>query len=155
MKILTVSVLILITALVMLGCSRESTEEERIRGVIEEAAEAVRSKEIKGVMRHVSESYNDTGGNDYDSIKGLLFFRMMRPGQISVFVRVTEVQVEGRVARVEAKAFVVRGKKIESIKDIIPEEAEGLAFSIIFRLEDGEWKVLSGEWDEVGVLGLL
>jgi ketosteroid isomerase-like protein len=149
---------LLLLVLPLYACSKKMTEEERVRETVREAAEAVSAKDLKGFMRLVSKDYNDEGGNDYDSVKGIIFFQLMKPGAVRVFLRGVDVEVDGEggdTALVNARAFIVRASAPEGIPDIIPENAEGFRFSVVMRREDGKWRALSAKWDEVGVLGLL
>ncbi len=137
------------------ACSKGESEEDRIREIVQDVAESARVKDLKGIMKHVSRDYNDESGNDYKGLKGMIFYQFFRTEKVGVFVRGVEVEVQGEKALVDAKLFLVRGREIEKVEDIIPEEASGYRFSVVFRKEDGEWKALSANWDRVGVLGLL
>jgi ketosteroid isomerase-like protein len=141
---------------VFLGaCSKGVTEEDRVRQVVADVAEAAEKKDLKGVMRHVSKDYNDDKGNDYDGAKGIVFYQFLRSPKVSVFVRGVEVEVKEDRALVNTKVVLARGKEVKKIEDIIPEDAAGYRFSVVFRKEDGDWKALSAKWDNVGIFGLL
>jgi ketosteroid isomerase-like protein len=146
---------ILVFSLFLGACSKGVTEEDRVKRVVKDVEKAAESKDVKGFMRHVSKDYNDDRGNDYDGVKGILFYQFLRAEKVSVFVRGVEVEVRGDRALVNTKVVMVRGKEIEKIEDIIPEDAAGYRFSVVFRNEDGDWKALSARWDNVGVIGLL
>jgi|SRR3990170_5343681 len=137
------------------ACDKMASDEEALRRKVSEAEEAVEAKDLKSLMAHVSRDYYDDNGNDYKALRGILFFEFMKPGNINVFVRGVEVRVEGEVAVVDAKAFVVRAKELKTIADVIPEDAEGIDFSVVFRKEDGDWKVSGAAWAGVGLVGLL
>lgn len=137
------------------ACSEELTEEDRLRLVVDEIAASARAKDVKAMMEHVSRDYNDDKGFDYDGVKGVLFYEFFRTKKVGVFVRGVDVEVKGDSALVNTKVLLVRGKAVEKLEDVIPEEANGFRFSVVFRKEEGEWKALSANWDRVGVLGLL
>ncbi len=155
MKKTKVPFFLLLLALALPGCEKVMGPEERVREVIEKTADMVRAKDLKGFMRLVSKDYNDESGNDYNGVKGIVFYQFMRPGALKVFLRDVDIEVRGERALVDARAFLVRGKDKDSIADIIPEDAEGFRFSVVMRLEDGQWRALSAKWEAVGVLGLL
>jgi ketosteroid isomerase-like protein len=141
---------------VFLGaCSKGVTEEDMVRQVVADVAEAAEKKDLKGIMRHVSKDYNDDKGNDYDGAKGIVFYQFLRSPKVSVFVRGVEVEVKEDRALVNTKVVLARGKEVKKIEDIIPEDAAGYRFSVVFRKEDGDWKALSAMWDNVGIFGLL
>jgi ketosteroid isomerase-like protein len=155
MKKIKVLSFLLLLALALPGCEKAMGPEDRVRQFVQKAAAMVRAKDLKGFMRLVSRDYNDDTGNDYDGVKGIVFYQFMRPGALRVFLRDVEVEVQGERAIVDSRAFLVRGKDKDSIADIIPEDAEGFRFSVALRREDGEWRALSAKWEAVGVLGLL
>ncbi len=140
---------------VLWACSGELTEEDRLRLIVEDIAASARAKDVKAMMGHISRDYNDDKGLDYDGVKGVLFREFFRTKKVGVFVRSMDVQVKGDSALVNTKVLLVRGREVERLEDVIPEEANGFRFSVVFRKEEGEWKALSANWDRVGVLGLL
>ena len=141
--------------LVFYSCSKPKTDEEVLKAVIMDAASSARGLDIKGVMKHISRDYNDDRGNNYNSVKGILFYEFMRSEKLSVFVRDVKVKVTGERALVDSRVLVVRGKEIKEIKDVIPEDAAGFVFSIIFIKEGKEWKARSVAWSNAGVLSLI
>ncbi len=155
MKKTKVPFFLLLMALALLACAKEMGPEARVREAVEKTADMVRAKDLKGFMRLVSKDYNDDTGNDYNGVKGIVFYQFMRPGALRVFLRDIDIEVRGERALVDSRAFLVRAKDKDSIADIIPEDAEGFRFSVVFKLEDGEWRALSAKWEAVGVLGLL
>jgi ketosteroid isomerase-like protein len=155
MKKSKVVILLLLALLAFSACSKKMGPEERVREVVRKTADMVRAKDLKGFMRLVSKDYNDDAGNDYNGVKGIVFYQFMRPGALRVFLRDVEVEVRGELATVDTRAFLVRSKDKDSIVDIIPEDAEGFRFSVVMRLEDGQWRALSANWEAVGMLGLL
>jgi ketosteroid isomerase-like protein len=155
MKKSKVVILLLLALLAFSACSKKMGPEERVREVVRKTADMVRAKDLKGFMRLVSKDYNDDAGNDYKGVKGIVFYQFMRPGALRVFLRDVEVEVRGELATVDTRAFLVRSKDKDSIVDIIPEDAEGFRFSVVMRLEDGQWRALSANWEAVGMLGLL
>ena len=112
-------------------------------------------KDIDGIRKHISKSYKDQEGNDYDSVRRILLYHFIRAETVSVFVRSVDAEVKEDTAIVRANVILVRGKEIKSISDIIPESAAGYRFEMIFKKEGKEWKVVSGAWQNVGAAGLL
>ncbi len=155
MKRLRVITALLLALLLLSSCAEKLSPEARVREAVKEAAEMVRAKDLKGFMRLVSRDYSDARGTDYDGVKGILFYEFMKPGALRVFFRDVEVEVEGNRAVVKSRAFLVRGKDPKSITDVIPADADGYSFTVVYRLEDGEWMAFSAEWESVGVLGLI
>ena len=155
MKRFKVVILFMLAALVLSSCAAELSPEERVRGAVKKAAEMVRAKDLKGFMRLVSKDYSGGGVADYDGVKGIVFYEFLKPGALRVFFRDVDVVVDGGSAVVNSRAFLVRGKDQASITDVIPADADGYSFKVSYRLEDGEWMVISAQWKSVGVLGLI
>lgn len=143
--------LILLTALTALSCSRATSDEERIRTIIKEGAAAVEERSLKGVMRHISEDYRDDFGNDRNSVKGFLFAKMMRGEKTGVFITSVDVEIKGDVSLVEISAIFTRGKEVKSVKDLLPEEMSRERISLVFKKIDNEWKIIKGSWE--GAMG--
>lgn len=136
------------------ACSKPPAEES-IRKSVTEAVEAAEKKDVKAFMSFISKEYADDRGNDYNGVKGILVYQLLRPEPVKVFVRGLSVEVNGDTALVDAKAITIRGKDIKSLTDIVPEEAEAYRFSIVFKNESGDWKVRSATWEPAAFAGLL
>ncbi len=136
------------------SCSRGSVEDE-LRSIIYEAKDAASAKDVKGIMKHISDDYRDDEGNNRDAIKGILFYQFMRSQKLSVFIRSVDIQANGADAIADVKAILVSGREISEIKDVLPDEAAGYLFTIVFKKEAGSWKVRSSSWRDIGATGLL
>ena len=148
-------VFMLLFFLTLSSCSKGVSEENRLKAIVNEVAEAAQNKDIDEIRKHISKSYRDQEGNDYDGVRRILLYHFIRAETVSVFVRSTDVEIKGDTALVKANAILARGKEVKSIKDIIPESAAGYRFEVIFKKENKDWKVVSGSWQDVGAAGLL
>ncbi len=140
------------------ACKGMTSYEDQVRKVVYKARDAVEAKNVSHFMRHVATNYTDDYGNDYESLRALLFADFMRPGAIKVFIIGLDVEVSGMAARVEGKAVVVRGRDLSNVKsigDVIPDEADAFEFSFIFTNNGSKWQVVGGNWQPVGLAGLL
>lgn len=146
--------LIFICLFILSACARPVSEEDRLKAIVNEAAEAAQKKDIDAIRKHISKSYKDPEGNDYDSVRRILAYHFIRAETVSVFVRGIDIEIKGGTALAAVNAFLVRGKDVKSIKDILPESAAGYKFDLIFKKEDGDWKVVNAEWQNVGAAGL-
>lgn len=148
-------VFMLLFFLTLSACAKGVSEEDRLKQIINEAAEAAQEKDIDEVRKHISKLYGDQEGNDYDSIRRLLLYHFIRAETVSIFVRSVDADIKGDTALVKANVVLVRGKEVKSIKDIIPESAAGYRFELIFKKDNKDWRVVSGTWQNVGAAGLL
>ena len=148
--------LFLIFAFSMLSaCAKQISEEDRLKAVVYEVAEAGQKKDINEIRKHISKSYRDADGNDYDAVRRILAYHFIRAETVSIFVRSVDVEIKDDTAIVRANVILVRGKEVKSIKDIIPESAAGYRFEVVFKKEKEDWKAVSGTWQDVGAAGLL
>ncbi len=134
--------LFLVSVLVIASCGKELTEEEKIEALIKDAAEKVEAKDIKGVLKYVSESYKDKEGGDRNQIKGLLFLYTRQYEKIGIFVRSTEIEVNGDNATALVKLIFTGGE------NIVPESGSSYIVDLKLKLEDGDWRVVRAGWTE-------
>ncbi len=149
------AVIILVSLLIFSACAKGFSEEDKLKQIVNEMAEAGQKKDIDGVRKNISKSYKDQDGNDYDSIRRLLLYHFIRAETVSIFVRSVDIEVKGDTALVKTNVILVRGKEVKSISDIIPESATGYRFEMIFKKENKDWKVVSGSWQDVGAAGIV
>lgn len=142
-------------AIVLFACAKKEGDEALIRQAVMSGALSAEAKDMSGVMKFISKGYRDDKGLDYNGIKGVLFGEIVRPGPIKVFVTAISVELKPPRAIAEAKAVLVRGKDVKSIKDIVPQDADAYKFTLLFKKEEGGWKVFESSWERVSVAGLL
>jgi len=142
--------IIFAVAVVFIGCSKE-TEESKVKKVITEIQAAGEEKEVKKIMAHISKTYNDPRGYNYEGIHGLLLGYFFRYPKISAYIANLEVSVEGATAKARFEAMLTSSDKTGSIKDIIPQELGVWYFDVTLVKESNEWKVTSAQWEEAQV----
>ena len=133
----------------VLGCQRE-TEQDKIKKVIMDIQKAAEEKDVKKILTGLSKNYKDPLGNDYDSIKGLLFGYFFRHQAIHVYITNLEVTVQDSAATAVFQAVLSGGNKSESVADLLPEALGMYAFEVSLKNEDGVWKVSFAKWERVG-----
>ncbi len=146
---------VMLTLLIfVMGCSKTS-DEAAIRAVVANAVEAAEAKDVSGFMKLISKDYKDDSGNDYNAVKGILLYQFFRSDNVLVFVRGLDVEIKADKAVVNAKAVLARGADIKAIKDVPPEAASAMSFSVVLKREDGRWKTVNARWEQTGVAGLI
>ena len=140
---------------VFAACSQKMTGEDRVKEAVKRAVAAAEAKDVSGFMKFISKGYSDEQRNDYETIKGIVFYHLMKKGGVSVFVRSLSAEVKGTDAIVEARAVLVRTQGIKDIKNVLPDEAEAYRFNIVMKKEQDVWKAVNAGWAPVGVAGLL
>lgn len=150
--------LLLLVLTALIACGEAVSDEDQIKKVLRDAAASAEAKDISGVMRHISKDFSDGHSNDYDRIKGLLFYEIMRPGSVRVVVTTLEVHVKKdgpkRIGIANVSFVAVRGRQTKGAKDIVPERVGGYRARFVLGHAEGEWKVENAEWQEVGPAAL-
>ncbi len=145
-----VSILILLLTLTAFASCRKDTEADKVRKVVAAAAEAAGEKEIKSMLGHLSRTYRDPKGNDFDGIRNLLLFYFYRHQRVSVFIAQLDVTVTDGSARAQFQAVLSGAGKVESAKDLLPEALGIYDFDVSFAKEGDEWKITSAAWQRSG-----
>ncbi len=127
----------------------EKSEEERIKKIITGIQTAAREKDIRTITNHISKSYSDPQGNNFETLRALLLGYFFRYPGISGHITHLTVSVEGASARASLQAILTSGKKTGSITDAVPDEFGLYSFDVVFRKESDEWKIASARWNQV------
>jgi hypothetical protein len=130
-------------------------DEEAIRLVISDMAVAVEEGDVRGFMSHVSERYADDYGNDRNAIKAFIFMKVLRGGDINIFIRGLKLEIDGTRALGDLNVIMTSNAEVKSIADILPEDSAGYSFSIVFEKEGKDWMVLNAEWKNIGARAFL
>jgi len=141
-----------IVLLLALGCMHSAchkeTEEDKVRKVVAAMQTATEEKKIMAVQEHVSRSYRDPQGNDFEAIKGLFNFYFFRHRTVGVFIPSLEVSVNGPSATAKFHAVLTaKGIDGESASLLLPDALGAYNFDVSFRQEEGAWKIVSAKWE--------
>lgn len=135
---------LLLIAMMLHGCHTE-TEEDKVKKVITTVQKAAENKDVKEVLSHVSKTYHDPQGNDYEGIKGILLFYFFRHQNVSIFIPELDVAVHDGAAA--AKFQAVLSGRSKGAGDILPEALGVYVFDVSLAREEGKWKVTSAKWE--------
>ena len=139
-------VMVMILALLCLTGCRKDTEEDKIKNIIAEVQKAAGEKDTRTVLGHLSKTYQDPQGNNYDGIKGLLFFYFMKHRRVNVYVPDMECSIENSAARASFQAVLTGAGK----GAVLPEALGVYAFTVVLQKESGAWKITSAAWERIG-----
>jgi hypothetical protein len=131
------------------GCQRD-TEQTKVKKIITDVQRAVEEKDIRTILGHLSRTYRDPQGYDYNGIKGLLLSYFFRHQKISVYLTNLDVTADAISARATFQAVLSASDKTGSAADILPEALGIYAFNVVFSKESKEWKVVSSAWERLG-----
>jgi hypothetical protein len=149
LKTVTIIATVVLTAIFLPGCQRE-TEQDKVRKVIKEVQRAAEEKDSRTILSHLSRTYHDPLGYDYDGIKGLLISYFFRHQKISIYLTNLEVTADAASARATFQAVLSARDKTGSAAGILPEALGVYAFDVVFSKESKEWKVSSAQWERLG-----
>jgi hypothetical protein len=141
--------IVLLTAILLPGCQRTS-EQDKVRKVIKEVQRAAEEKDIRTILGHLSRTYRDPQGYDYNGIKGLLLAYFFRHQKISVYLTNLDVTADVVSARATFQAVLSASDKTGSATDVLPEALGIYAINVVFSKEPKEWRVVSATWERLG-----
>jgi len=137
------------------GCGKKMTDEEQVKAVIKDMADAAEAKDARRIKDHISPDYSDPSGMDYDQIKGFLALQMMQSEHITVFLRKTDVEVAGEKAYATVRAVIARGEKPAANENDTDTERGGFVFDLTFVKHDGEWLMTKAIYRQVPIMKVL
>jgi hypothetical protein len=141
---------LLVILLLFPSCHKE-TEEDKVRRVITDVQKSAEEKRIMSILEHISKTYQDPQGNNYDGIKGLLTFYFFQHQKVSVFIPDIEIVVTGPTAKATFQAILTgRGTGEAAATAVLPEALGAYSFEVHFKQEEGRWKATSATWERPG-----
>jgi len=141
---------ILLAVLLLFPACHKETEEDKVKKVVTSVQQAAEEKKIRSVLDHISKSYQDPQGNDYNGIKGLLAFYFFRHQKVSVYMPNIDIVVTGPTAKALFQAILTGRGTGEAAGGILPEALGVYNFEVLLAKEDGSWKVTSAMWERAG-----
>ena len=132
------------------GSCTKATEEDRVKKVVTSVQQAAEEKKIKTIQEHLSRTYRDPKGYDYDGIKGLMAFYFFRHKTVSVYISGLESTVNGPQATARFQALLTaKGVDGESASIILPDAMGAYNFEVSFMKEEKDWKIVSAHWQRI------
>ena len=149
LALIAASVAVAVMAVRWLG-REPPTDEEQIRALFLGAARAAEEKKIGGVLEVVSERFAGRG-LDKQGVKRFVAGMVLRGDWVAVSVAGVAVAVEGPAARANVDVVTARSGKGKAVADLLPQEAA--AHRLVCRLEreEGVWRVVAAEWEQIAL----
>jgi hypothetical protein len=142
--------LYILPVLLLLGSCSKEKEEDKVKKVVISVQQAAEEKKISAVLDHISRSYRDPQGNDYNGVKGLLAFYFFRHQKVSVYMPNIDIMVTGPTAKAVFQAILTGRGTGEAAGGILPEALGAYNFEVLLSKEDGAWNVTSAKWERAG-----
>jgi len=131
------------------GCHKE-TEQEKVKKVITDIQVAAEEKDAKKVTNHLSKSYGDPQGFNYETVQKMLQGYFLIHPKISAYITNLDISVDKVSASVIFHAVLTSGKKTGSVTDIVPQSLGRYDFNVLLKEEPDGWKVTSATWAQAG-----
>ena len=122
------------------GCSR-TPPEEALRASIAEMEAAAEARDADALAEHLATDFVGPGGMDRDRFRRTAALLWLRSREIGVALGPLEVEVNGEHARVRFTAATRGGA------GLLPDSANLYQVETGWRLEDGDWRLISADWD--------
>ena len=131
------------------------SEQGKIKRIVSKGERAIEKKDIIGAIRFVSPEYSDSFGNDRRSLMFLAERAFNEYQNIFLHIqsltvelcRQKEIEKENNLAEVKFIAKIMVSKTEGEKKELFIEKGSE-RFLVIFRKEDGKWKVFQAEIPE-------
>lgn len=124
-------------------------DEDQVRELIGQVAEAARDGDLEATMEPVSHSYHDKDGLDRQQLAGLLFNQYRKRGGVSVVLGPILVSLDGEGgATASFEAALADGGDITAL-ELLPRDTDVMHFDVDLAQEDGEWRIVSQHHETV------
>jgi hypothetical protein len=124
------------------GCAKEPPEAA-LRATIAGMQVAAEGRDVDALMEAVSEEFIGPEGMDRDQFRRTLAVVWLRDKNVGVQLGPLDVAVAGEGARVEFTAGTSGGE------GWLPDRGQLHRVKTAWRLEDGDWKLVSATWAPV------
>ena len=131
------------------GCHKE-TDEDKVKKVITSIQQAAEDKKIMIILEHLSRTYHDPQGYDYEGIKGLLAFYFYRHQKVRVYIPSLEVAVNGPSSTATFEAVLTGAEPGTSGGTLLPGTLGVYRFEVSLRKDQETWKATSAKWERIG-----
>lgn len=132
--------LLLAAAVLLPGCSRPAPEAA-LRGAVERMQAAAQARDSSALVADFSEQFTGPEGMDRDQFRRTLAVIWLRNREVGVALGPLDVAIAGEGARVEFTSATRGGD------GWLPDRAQVYRVKTGWRLEDGDWKLVSASWE--------
>jgi hypothetical protein len=142
---------LMITLLAVLSaCSGDpENPEEQIREMIAAGEEAVETCSIMTTLDYVANNYQDKLGRQKKDIQRLVSGYILRNKPIHLLTRVQNVALSEDKTQADVILYVgMAGVPVTSVDQLLLVRADLYRFDLSVKLEDGDWRVASGSWQQ-------
>ncbi len=136
----------ILLAALSVGCAKREDPEQRIRGLIGKAEQAVEKKDIAELRGYISDRYADEDGRDRRSIEGILRLYVFRHDAIHLLTRIESVAFP-QADQAKAVVYVaMAGRPITASDDLRAFSANLYRFEFEFAKEGKQRRLVRAAW---------
>lgn len=142
--------LIAISAIFLTGCSPK-TDEDEIRGLMDEVGRHIEKKDISGLMDMLADDYSDFRDRDKDRTRDMIqsYFDQFRG--IVVHLLHTKIdKIDFPEAAIQTDAALSSGAA-KALRKLVPVSTDNYRFKIRLIKEQGRWLITYAEWAHIGI----
>jgi hypothetical protein len=135
----------LIPLLGLVACGQAPTTEQQIISVIREMETRIEAAERRPFMSHVAEDFSGQGGSlNRNELNRLVIYQLNEYRRLNAQLFPIRVSETGEgAAEAQFRALVTGGESL------IPDSGQFYDFDTRWREVDGEWLLVSADWDPV------
>jgi hypothetical protein len=127
---------------VLVGCD-STPPEEKLRATIAQMQADGEAHKVSAVMDSVAADFGGPEGMDRKLLQRFLTFTSMRNAQLGVTIGPMDVEVMGERATAKFTLYATGGAG-----GLLPDRAQVYDVTTGWRLEGGEWKLISANWKD-------
>jgi hypothetical protein len=127
-------------ALLLLSGCRHPAPEQALRDTIAAMQAAAEAHDTDALFEPIAEDFSGSEGMDRQQFRRYVTLSGMRNQKVGVQLGQLDVKLFGERASVSFTAALTGGA------GWLPEQAQVYAVQTGWRLEDGEWKLISAQW---------
>lgn len=134
------------------------TEEEKLRQLVEEIADAASRRDAAAIVEHASPAFRSPRGSigGRDDLKRLLFSVLLRAGWSRVYVFDSSFQRKGETADGVIRFVGAQGDNLpDDVRSLAPTNAQIYQVRAKLLKEDGTWKFIEADYEELSPAGIL
>ena len=142
---MTARVAAILVLLLLSGCGERLTVEQQVIQTIRSMEDRIESGERRAFMTHVAEDFSAQDGRmNREQVRALVVFQLNRYERLQARLFPISVTETGAgTAEAQFRALVTGGP------NWIPDSGQVYDFETGWRLEDGEWLLVSANWEPV------
>ena len=132
---------LLVLVIALAACAVEPAEQ-RLQAAVSGLQAAIEAREVGNAMDFIADDFVGTGTLDREGVRNLLRLQVLRHAQLGVTLGPMQSELLGDRATVRFTAVATGGSGA-----FIPESARVWAVETGWRDDDGEWRLISAQWE--------